>query len=53
MARIGPQFNSLEWQALTYHIGSIRKIIHVVEDLYDPGTYHASSIGNPLWLRCG
>jgi hypothetical protein len=53
MARMGPQFNSREWQALTYYIGSIRKIVHVVEELYDPAHTRASSIGNPLWLRCG
>jgi hypothetical protein len=54
MARIRPQFNSLEWQALTYYIVSIRKIVHVVEELYDPARTHAcSSIGNSLWLRCG
>jgi hypothetical protein len=50
----GPNSTLLSWQALTYYIVSIRKIVHVVEELYDPARTHAcSSIGNPLWLRCG
>jgi hypothetical protein len=49
MARIGPQFNSLEWQALTYYIGSIRKIVHVVEELYDP----ARTMHHPLETHYG